>query len=263
LELRWETGDATAPPARTVDTYLAKLRKKARKAGIEMAVQRDLGLASPKGKEVECYRWTADRQALAMLSRCSTCGRTVHVHLLGKPDEQLRNLARTIFSSLRDHSDDGSELWRFFDMEFRTPEGLALKASSLKTGCIAMTFGRRGLRLEVVRVSVADVALAGREMDAWFRDFYARNLKRRVARFTPASVKGHAGMAVSGRPWVLVNPLRFLGRPRAFRATIWHCEETNKLLVCAYDGPAREQDMLDAVSATLQCCGAGGPPPSQ
>ena len=90
----WQGVNLTVPSdwdlAYTRGTYESgrvKLVKKARRDGVELAPQRNLNLASPPGKDVECYRWTGDRQVLAMLSRCPQCGRVVHLQLSGAPQE--------------------------------------------------------------------------------------------------------------------------------------------------------------------------------
>jgi len=68
MELRWQTGAAGGSPAGAVDSHVAKLTRDARKRGLDCSVQRNLKLASPAGMDVECYRCTTDRQALAMVA---------------------------------------------------------------------------------------------------------------------------------------------------------------------------------------------------
>ena len=255
MELRWQTGGGGDPPSTAVDTYLAGVRKAAGKAGAPFSVQRDLKLASPIGKVVECYRWVADRQSVAMLSRCAECGRSVHVHLLGGAEAGLKGLARTVFSSLKDHPEDGTHLWSFFDVEFRSPAGLPLAEASLKAGCIRMQFARGLRRLEFVRLSLAETLLAGTELAAWFRQFYQKPLRRRTFRVRSTTWKeGHPGIAVEGRPWLLCHPQRLLGRRRVLRAACWHCRRTNRLLICCYDGAEAEAAVFEPAVDSFRCC---------
>jgi len=257
MDVRWETGGRKSPAA-LVDAYLADAQKAGKKRGADVSIQRSLNLASPVGKEAECYRWVNGRQVLAMLSRCSECGRTVHVQLLGQPGDRLRGLARTVFGSLKDHADGDSHLWSFFDVEFRSPVGLPLVTSSLKTGCIRMAFGRRMLGLEFVRVSMAEHLLADTSLEAWFRRFYGKSLKRRSISVAPATVKGHPAIAVEGAPWMLCNPLRLVGRRRVLRAACWQCEPTNRLFICSYDGAAAEAGLYETALEGFRCCDSGG-----
>ncbi|MGD2174016.1 MAG: hypothetical protein PVJ27_01330 [Candidatus Brocadiaceae bacterium] len=254
LELRWEKTDRLTPPSRGVDRYLDKLQKSARKEGTDLSVQRNLRLARPPGKDVECYRWVGEQQAVAMLSRCEDCNRTLHIHLLGEPDEQLKSLARTVFSSVQDHPDDGVELWRFFDVEFESPVHLPLKRQSLKVGCIRMCFATRAARLEFVRVSLAEVLLADRALEEWFREFYAKFLKWRTYSLEADQVKGHPGLRVEGRVPLVLNPLRVLGRDRQMRAACWHCEQTNRLMICSFEGLQREAGVFQDALASSVCC---------
>ena len=254
LELRWERLKEPLPPAGAVDAYVAKLRKDARKEDRELTVQRNLGLASPPGKQVECYRWVGRQQAVAMLSRCPECRRTVHVHVLGGPEESLKSLARTVFASLQDHPEDDYVLWRFFDVEFRAPEGMALKRRSLKAGCVRMKFKGLSCTLEFVRVSLAQVILAEKELEEWFRDFYSGFFKWRTCQVEEAELKGHRGLRLRGRAWLVVNPLRLLGRRRVVRAACWHCEETNRVMICSFDGLERRLGFFQEALESYRCC---------
>jgi hypothetical protein len=254
LEVRWQPAAEGRAPAESVGAYLERLRRRARKEGAELTVQRDLKLASPPGMQVECYRWTADRQALAMLSRCEQCGRLVHLHLWGGPQEQLKGLARTVFASLGEHPDGDTDLWRFLDVEFRAPARLPLKASSLQTGCVRMAFGRRSERLEFVRVSLAETLLRGKGLEGWFRGFYGPSLKRRSFGVEPAEWHGHPGLDVRGRAWLALNPLALIGRRRLLRAACWHCEPTNRLFICRREGRTRDEEAFRRAVEGFNCC---------
>lgn len=256
LELRWEAGPGR-PPAESVDAYLAKLRKRAARQSVEFSVQRELNLASPPGKDVETYRWVADRQSVAMLSRCRKCERTVHLHVLGDADERLKTTARTVFASLRDHLEDGWDEWDFYDMRFRAPAGWAALRTSLQSGAIRMTFGKRLTRLRFLRLSLARILLAGRPVRDWLPEFLADALKRRSFRVRAERVKGHPAAHLCGRPWLLVNPLRLVGKKRVTLATAWHCEETNRLMVCAFDGPEGDAEVFETAVQGFECCPAG------
>ena len=256
MELRWLAARGPSTPSTAVDAHLSKLKKAARKKGVAFDVQRDLRLASPAGKTSECYRWTADHQALAMVSRCGQCSRIVHVQLLGAPHEGLKALARTVFGSLRDHPEDTTMPWEFFDLRFRSPVGLPLFKSVLQTGCIRMTFSRRLTRLEFVRLSLAQVLLTGKGLRTWFDGFYGLPMKRRSYRLKEARIKGHAGVELEGAPWFFCNPLRLAGRARLTRAACWHCEETNRILICGFDGPkAAAAAMFEPAVQSFACCG--------
>jgi hypothetical protein len=258
LEVHWRTERRPSAPGPAVAAFLADLRKKARKDRVQLDVQRNLNFASPPGFDVECYRWTGDRQVLSMLSRCEECGRQVHLQLYGERGGQLRRLARTVFASLRDHSEDDTLLWSVYDVQFRTPVAMRLTGSSLQSGCIRLTFGKRGARLEFVRASLAEVLLARQSLADWFRTFHARRLRRRRYVGEEATVHGHPGLRVTGRRWALLDPGRLLGRGRVLRACCWHCDATNRLLLCAFDGREKGADCFEPALESFRCCGEEG-----
>jgi hypothetical protein len=254
LEVRWQRGQVASPPSQAVDSYVARLARRATGEGAQLSVQRNLKLASPAGQDVECYRWVADSQSLAMVSRCRECGGIVHVQLTGRPGESLKGLARTVFASLSDHSDGAWQQWRFFDLEFQSPADLPLARKSLQSGCIRMTFARRQTRLHFVRVSLAQVLLADKSLEQWFKAFYAKPLRRRSFTIRQVGVNGHGGLEVEGRAWRLVNPMGLLGRPRIVRGSCWHCEQTNRLFICCFDGPAQGAEVFPQALAGFRCC---------
>jgi hypothetical protein len=256
LEVLWQTAGREQNAAAILDAHLARLGKEAAKQGTAFSLERNLKLAWPVDKDAECYRWVADRQVLGMLSCCARCRRVVHLNLWGRPQERIKGLARTVFSSLSDHPDEGGALWKFLDVEFRTPAGLPLADRSLQAGCIRMVFLRRRVRLEFVRLSLAELVLRGKGLAQWFREFYAKALKRRSVAVQDGLVKGHAGLQVSGRAWTLVNPLSLLGRRRIVRGACWHCQDTNRLFICCYDGPAKQAGIFGPALESFRCCGA-------
>jgi len=257
LEVRWERPRNPISPTRTVDRYVAELQKRMRKDGVEVSVRRRIGLASPVGKEVECYRWDARRRALAMLSICNVCERLVHVQVLGDRDESMNNLARTVFASLQDHPENGSDLWRFFDIEFRAPADLPLRNSSLKAGCIRMLFKDRKRRLEFVRMSLAQVVLARKSLREWFEEFYSGRLRKYRSDIEEKTVQGHDGLTVWGSPKLLSNPVGIVGCRRTLRVGCWHCEQTNRLMLCAFEGPDRHEEVFSDALASFVCCQGG------
>jgi hypothetical protein len=257
LVARWDRSGGNRPVAQVLDAHISRVTKQARKAGHSVTVQRDLKLASPPGKEVQSYRWEADAQGVAMLSRCAECSSTVHLQLTGRRDEGLKSLARTVFSSLRDHASDGTA-WSFLDVEFRVPAGFELHKRVLQAGCVRMTFRAGRARLEFVRAAMAQVLLAKRDLADWFREFYARQLKRRTYSLRPGNVKGHPAVEVEGRPWRWLNPLAAFGRRKILRGACWHCEASNRLLICCLDGPARHEALLKDAVDSFRCCAAAG-----
>jgi hypothetical protein len=253
LEIRWQPAGPRSP-ADMVTAYAQDLAKRARKEGRPFEMERDLCLAAPPGMDCEGYSWATDRRVWAILARSSQSGRVLHLHLSSRLDERAKGLARTVFASLKDCPADRPLPWRFYDMDFASPAGMPLLRQSLQSGCIRMAFGRRLERVEFVRVSLAEVLLAGKSLAAWFRQFYAPALKRRRVQLRDETFRGHAAVAVEGRVWLPMNPSSLLGRPRVVRGQCWHCEAGNRILICCFDGPARNAGLLTEALEGFRCC---------
>lgn len=253
LQVKWDRGGAKTDPSDSAARYIRGLRKQAKKDDQEITVNRHLSLASLRGKKTECYEWITDNRGTGLVSVCEECKRIVHLIILGRPDESLRNLSRTLFASLQDHPEDDELLWRFFDLEFRSPENLPLKQSELKTGCIRMQFQDRSEQLEVVRSSLARMLLKDTSLKEWFEDFYSSGLKRTSYEVAEHRYKGHEGLKMDGRPWLVFDLLRPFGRGKKLRAACWHCEESNRIFIVSHlskQGP----EVFERVVETTVCC---------
>ena len=254
LQIKWDTADKETDPGGTVSRYVREVRKKAKKEGIELSVERHLNLASHRDKKVETYEWVGSERGLGMVANCGGCERIVHLAVLGEPEEQLRNLARTVFASLTDHPEEGGHRWKFYDVLFMSPAEIPLKRAHLKTGCIRLLFEKKGRQLEFVRVSLAEVLLGRQDLEEWFSEFYESELKHWGANITDRNWKEHAGLAVEGEPPLIFNPGRLLGRRKTFRAAVWHCAPSNRIFIVRYSGRGTDAETFrEAVSGTA-CC---------
>jgi len=259
LEVRWNGRRTKSPASYGVDACLAEVTRAARKSSQDFGIRRDTKLAAPPGMEVECYAWVERRQNLGMLSRCSECGRTVHIQVMGRPGEPLKATARTIFASLRDHPKTRvtPEPWCFHDMAFAVPPAQPLQRQRLRAGLERMVFGRRRTRIEFLRASLAELLLADSDLKACFVKMCAPSLKRRSFKTTPQTHRGHDAIYIEGRPWLIVNMLRLAGFSRATRAVCWHCETTNRIMACCYDGPASGIETWRRALDSFECCDNG------
>jgi len=258
VDLRWEKPPKEVNPSEAINRYTTKLVKKAKKEKIVYSLQRDLNLASLKGKKTECYRWSADVQSVGLMSYCEECGRLVHVHVLGTPQESLRKVARRIFASLKDHPEDGKSLWRFYDVEFETPEDMLLQRQELKTGCIRMLFSARGRELEFVKFSLARMLLADKTLREWFEDHYARTLGKYRHRIVERQIAGHAGLVVEGTLSLLRSPAGLFRRRRMIQVACWHCADTNRLFVCGYKFRHGDSEVFEEAVESFRCCSRRG-----
>ncbi len=253
LQVKWETDKADSDPADATSRYIRELRKQAKKNSTDIDVNRRLNLASLQGKTIECYDWRSDNRGTGMVSRCDKCDRMVHVVVLAAPDQPIRNLARTIFASLKDHPDSEEILWDFFDLRFRTPASIPLKRSDLKTGCVRMQFRKKSEELEVVRASLAKLLLKDQSLKNWVLDFYESELKRHTYEITHRHIRDHEAIQIEGRPWLVLDPWRIFGKGKSLQIVCWHCTTTNRIFLLGY-GSRSEADLLPDVIQSTACC---------
>ncbi len=256
LEMKWDVAAKHDGPAESASLYIRQLRKQAKKSGVDIAVRRELNLASLSGKDIECYDWAGATRGVAMVALCEECDRLVHIIVLGQPGQSLRSLARRAFASFSDHPEDDLVAWKFYDVTFCSPKDMELRRHDLKTGCIRMLFERKGRELEFVRISLAQVLLAGKGLEEWLRDFYSPELKRWRSEAQPARWRGHDGLRLEGDARLLSNAGRLIGRARAQRSACWHCEDSNRLFIVRQDGRRGEQDeeAFEQIVRHVECC---------
>ncbi len=254
LQMRWGSVRGKADPSEAAARHIRRLQKQARKAGTHVTFDTNLKLASLREKQIECYEWTGDSRGTAMVSRCEECNRIVHIVLFAGAERSLRKLARTVFSSLRDHCEGDAVLWKFYDVEFCSPTNMPLHRQDLKTGCIRMLFKKKRRELEFVRASVAQVLLARKSLREWFKDFYGPEFKRWHFDMSETQLKGHSGLRLEGRPWLLANPGRLIGRSRELRIACWHCTESNRLFVVRHCAPDGAAEVFERAVESLKCC---------
>ena len=254
LEMKWDSARGEVDPSETAARYIQVLRKKAKKNRADIKIKRDLKLATLKGKQIECYEWSAGQRGIGMVSFCDQCRRMVHLVIMGRADRPLRGLCRTVFAALKDHPEDGRLLWDFYDMQFRSPEEMPLERQDLKTGCIRMPFGKGRSQLEFVRVSLATFVLAGKSLREWFEEFYSKVLKRWRWEVRETEVKGHRGLRLEARASVILSPGRLIGRGRQMRAACWQCEASNRLFIVRHSAPGRKLDLFEQALESFKCC---------
>ncbi|MFP4175948.1 MAG: hypothetical protein ACOCR1_01775 [Planctomycetota bacterium] len=256
LQIKWEEGNNDSDPSEAANKYIRSLRKDYESDEQELQVNRRLNLATLPDKKVECYDWIGENRGTGMVSRCDDCHRMVHIVITGGPKESLRNLSRTVFASLQDHAIEERIHWKFYDIEFYSPAELALKRSELKTGCIRMQFRRKSQEIEFVRSSLAQMLLKKQSLKEWFTDFYADKLKRKSWDISAENLKGHEGLMLTGRPWLICDPWGIVGTRKKLRVACWHCQETNRIFVVGYGGRHNEHMLEDVVNSTV-CCDEG------
>ncbi len=238
-EIKWFADKGPANIEQVVGNYLKEMTKKRRRRDPEVTIRRDTRLLGRRrgGKsQLECFAWKSDRQAHGAAWRCSTCGRTTIVQVLGPLDESLEELAEDVLLSVSDHPRDGWTTWATYGLQCEVPDEFKLDGQKMMAGLIELNFVLETERLAVLRWGMADVVLAREGLLAWVKKELRKRLKNWDCIYEETEVNGHPGVAVSAQPAALPARLRrfvshCLRKPYGSnaRALVWHCASEKKI----------------------------------
>ena len=252
-----------------VGRYVDQLQKKADKAGMELRVERRAKFLKDKrwleGSEYETFIWQADYRAYNLARACPECGRIVLLRVLAAKDDSGAEigLVNEIFPTLEDHPRGDLQYWSLYGLTFHAPADFELTEKELKSGHVKMTFEKDGgaQTLRVHRLSMAHMLLKETSIAEWYPAFFRKDLRDVNHDVTAASIRGHDGLRVTGRPhsrWrQVLRPLPFVNpRPRRhLRGAGWHCPDLNRICIVEHFSKKLDQagDILDEVMDGYVC----------
>lgn len=237
MEVEWREAQGDASASGIADRFVEGLtREVQRKKGrLEIKRRFDLGGDRLPDGEQEVIFWEADCRVHALVRRCASSHRIVFIRIIGRLEEDLAGVARDIFLTVEDQAPEGTRRWALYDLTCGIPPGFDLETSALRSGHIQLRFTRGQTALQVDRLSMAGVLLKERPVQAWFEDFFHKELRDLAVTFRPCQVRGHRGIRASGDPrsrWrTMLSPLPLLNvRKRlGLEGCAWHCPESNKI----------------------------------
>jgi hypothetical protein len=256
-EIEWRTAKrGTVMPVNSlVDRYLENLEKKADKAGLSFAVDRQARVLTDKtwleGREYEVFSWTADYHAQNLAVRTHP-DRIVLVRVLTRPGEEAPDMVARVIQSLRDDNREPQWSWSVYGLQFSMPVGFKLESQELKSGHIKFNFEQGKQVCRVERLSMAQTLLKEQSLADWYPIFFKKQLRDMVVELAPETVFGHPGLRVKGRPRSrfrqIMRPLPWLNpRQRQYLdGLVWHCHESNK--ICLVDHLVRKRNQLSDVA---------------
>ncbi len=253
LELKWEGRRNRLPLDKVVENYLKQMEDKAKKAKLPFEAKRDVKLVSVDGYDCECLSVKSDFSSYTLAARCHHCGRVVLARVLHKKGQPLKPLAKRVFSTLKDHPEEGALVWQFFDFRFATPEGFALERSDLKTGRIEMFFYDKRDELEVCRAALAQVLLKKRSLKNWFAEYYRKRTKNFLFETEAGRYRGHESLECLGRTSIRKSLFSGLQRRRYMRIRVWRCEQMDKIYVFRLTSTQENDERFDRFCDLVVC----------
>ena len=288
LELRWERPKGAIDVARSIEQFLARLEREAKKKqrDFEAADHPHIVSKSRKRKaQLVNYGWSGDAedsingQGWGVAWHCGDCGRVVVAHVIGRghePADKVQRLASEVLSSMECHGHGGWQTWSLFDLQLEVPEEFALGAAKLMTGRIEIEWQRTlkpnfplnlgaGLqrleRISLRRLAAANVLLESESLEQWSTRVVGRGNKHYALGPAEAIViHGHEGFVLRGTPRDLrrriVSRAGDIVRRRRtplVEARIWHCTESNKIFVLENDLTLTNAHVTEDVLDSLKC----------
>lgn len=253
LELRWVK--PVRRPKRfelVADGMIAQLDKFSRKKRAAFTMRRGVRMASPVGKEYECFETKGDGVSYGCLMRCRTCGRTILVRVLGPAKEDLKTLAKKVFETLTDHpGEDGLDYWDVYDLKFALPSRYMLQGTTLRTGALEMRFTDKKTELDVRRISLAGIVLKDRSLKSFVMEICHKDLRPFDVRTAEMDVHGHDGLGMTGPMTFRARMLSNTGRKRYFHAYAWVCGD--RIYVFRMTSKESEDPLFFELADRVQC----------
>jgi len=227
LELRWEKprqrrGDF----ASVADQMLGQLEKFSRKKRASFTLRRGVRVATPEGKEFECFETKGDVVSCGCLMRCKTCGRTLLGRVLGRPKEDLKTIAKKIFETLTDHpGEDGLDHWDVYELQFAVPPSYVLQRTKMRTGALEMHFNEKKTELDIRRFGLAGILLRERTLKNFFINNCFKELRPFSYQSAELQVHGHDGVGLTGGNTFRARALSTTGGKRYVHAYAWVCND--------------------------------------
>jgi len=248
--VRFELSCATVSPIQQInlrehaEAILSKMAKEAKKRGEEFSQSVDtklVGRHQVKGRDVLTFSWAGRYIGEGMLWWCGKCGKVLVAHVIGVKGERLKELAKKLFTSISDHSEDEWHSWKLFGLDLKVHSSMRLCGHKVEAGFVRFQF-KRGDEdsLEVARWSTADLMLKGTTLDKLAAQVLKEHLKKfeisyRHVQFGSSS---HEGIELYGKAKMPLKTFQLFLRQLTkrslmpkLRGLMWKCDNTNRLFL--------------------------------
>lgn len=268
LFLRWRPlkGKTTFAPQAALEAHFERQAKALRKKRTEFEVELNVPLPGARrafGPGYLGYRYRAGGNlAAGAAACCETCRRAYVLELTGTGEQVTAKLVERILLSFREHADGAVRRWEVYGVSADLPAHLACTGKRLEQGLVRLEFSGPGERAALVRWSLANVHLQGRDLTAFVRGQYAKVIAREGLQLVEATRGGHEAVALVVKRDTWARRLRARLRRRAPRTEptylaclVWHCERTNRLFAVEARGNVfLDPHALDERAGAVRCC---------
>jgi hypothetical protein len=271
LELKWERPKGAVNIREARERYFERLRRAARKSRQELRIRdtaKGVGRPRPAEQAPSTYGWAADLKAVGCIWHCEECGRLVIAELVGDHAADLSSAAE-IFRGVRDHAEAGPDgrtwnTWALYGLAITVPDTYRVEKNVLMTGHQRLLLRSGGAVVQAERWGLAEIALRGTDVRAWYEGREAAQLMRYAYRVEETELNGHPAFRLTGRNrvpvalWKLLKAPFTLMLPRfAFHGYVWQCPQSNRIYAVTGEQP-RRSCLVEQVVERIACHGEAG-----
>lgn len=283
LEMRWELSPNEPNIQKSVDDFLKRLEKdaKKRKVAFELLPEvRLLGKNRKRKNQITNFAWSSDPKELASSGfgvawHCPTCKRVLFAHVMGRKNEKparMEKLAAEIMASMECHGEGGWETWSTFELKVEIPEEFSLSRAQLLLNQLQLEWtrpipqgprgwGKRPERIVVRRFPVANVVLANLSLEDWTAaKIIAEHKQLSFGKPEAITIRGHEALRYQGRTkdikmrllLMIFDKIRRKPTPPA-QLRIWNCPDSNRLYLLETELSEQNAHVAGDVLDALQC----------
>ena len=176
----------------------AKLAKKA-KTSFESSIKAEKIEGENDERTAINFSWTGAGKGQGKIWRCKTCNRVVVAQVvgMGKDQNSISAVAAQLFATLKDHSEDGYDLWGLYDLKLYIPVDFRLESQKLLSGHLHLAFIRQAEKIVFDRWGLANMTRKKFSLAEWFQNAAVTSLKKMQS--SESELKsGHLAVKYSG-----------------------------------------------------------------
>lgn len=264
VEVKWEKARGHFSPAKIADRYIRTLKKAAKKTdnfGVEREIKIDGAQSILRRGKGELFAVRHESlHSYCVTWNCESCNRVFLMRVLGNAGEDFEEIVRKIYGSLKDHSVRGMNTWSIYGFIFKLPEDFVLERRSLLSGRIRLTFKKKSEirfggqeRLQIERLSLADLLLENNSLENWFGSFFKKDLRPFEYHLEEEEGLKHETLRISGvAKRKFVSP-GCLGKRRLLDGFLWSCPQSNKIFLLMRTDTTADKGVLKKLYHQIQC----------
>jgi hypothetical protein len=268
MELKWSRSKKKKPDLQSIlDNYFKSVRKTYEK-NKRLNISRDVNLISEEEffenrTTVSFFHWKGDIRAFGAIWHCSECKRIVVVQIIGQLKEKIRDMVISIITSLKDHPSGHSSYWNVYSLPVEIPRRYNLDKHKLMSGYILLSFVDGSRKLAVERYGMVDILLKGKSIEDWFRESYAKEMKKygfSINHLSDSSdvdnkfeLVGEKTRIVDRIPFASFQFIDKIMRRQNLAAYIWHCRKSNRIFVVRCIAKRNALETASEVEKSVKC----------